>query len=115
MRILITGTDTNVGKTWVTCALAYALRDTGKQVIAIKPVETGCSEPPTVREDGVLLAHATGQTQPAHALLRLTEAAAPVLASEDSATAIDFDGLVLKIERHAEDAEFLLIEGIGGL
>ncbi len=115
MRILITGTDTNVGKTWVTCALAYALRDAGKQVIAIKPVETGCSEPPTVREDGVLLAHATGQTQPAHALLRLTEAAAPVLASEDSAAAIDFDGLVLKIERHAEDAEFLLIEGIGGL
>ncbi|HEU4682675.1 MAG TPA: AAA family ATPase, partial [Gemmatimonadales bacterium] len=73
MRILITGTDTNVGKTWVACALAHALRGGGKQVIAIKPVETGCSDPPTVREDGVLLAHATGQTQPAHAILRLTE------------------------------------------
>ena len=115
MRILITGTDTNVGKTWVACALAHALRDAGKQVVAIKPVETGCSEPPTVREDGVLLAHATGQTQPPHAILRLAEAASPVLADDGVATPVDFDGLVLKIERYAEDAEFLLIEGTGGL
>jgi dethiobiotin synthetase len=115
MRILITGTDTNVGKTWVACALAHALRGGGKQVIAIKPVETGCSNPPTVREDGVLLAHATGQTQPAHAILRLTEPGAPVLAGESADNGIDFDALVLKIERHAEAAEFLLIEGTGGL
>ena len=115
MRILVTGTDTNVGKTWVACALAQTLRASGKQVVAIKPVETGCSEPPTVREDGVLLAHATGQTQPPHAILRLPETGSPVLAGDRTDAAIDFDGLVLKIERYAEDAEFLLIEGTGGL
>jgi dethiobiotin synthetase len=115
MRILVTGTDTNVGKTWVACALAHTLRGTGKGVVAIKPVETGCSDPPTVREDGVLLAHATGQSQPAHAILRLSEPGAPVLAGDRTDGAIDFDALVLKIERYAEDAEFLLIEGTGGL
>jgi len=115
MRILITGTDTNVGKTWVACALAHALRAAGKQVVAIKPVETGCSDPPTVREDGVLLAHATGQAQPAHAILRLSEPGAPVLAGDSAADGIDFDALLVKIERHAEGAEFLLIEGTGGL
>jgi dethiobiotin synthetase len=115
MRILITGTDANVGKTWVACALAHALRNAGKQVIAIKPVETGCSDPPTVREDGVLLAHATGQAQPAHAILRLADPGAPVLAGEGTGPEIDFDALVLRIERHAEEAEFLLIEGAGGL
>ena len=41
MRVLITGTGTGVGKTWVACALIRALRDVGKQVIAVKPVETG--------------------------------------------------------------------------
>lgn len=115
MRILITGTDTNVGKTWVACALAHTLKGTGRQVVAIKPIETGCSEPPTVREDGVLLAHATGQAQPPHAILRLSEPGAAVLAGDRTDEAIDFDALVLKIERYAEDAEFLLIEGTGGL
>ena len=115
MRILITGTDTNVGKTWVACALAHALRDAGRNVIAIKPIETGCSDPPTVREDGVLLAHATGQAQPAHAIFRFEDSDPPMLASDRSGITIDFDALVLKIERSAEGADFLLIEGAGGL
>src|ERR1700694_4959960 len=115
MRILVTSTDLGVGKTWVTCALARALRDAGKQVIEIKPVETGCSGQPGKGEDGVRLARATGQIQPAHAILRLAEPVAPVLASERAGADIDFDALVLKIERFAESTEILLMEGAGGL
>lgn len=115
MRVLVTGTDIAVGKTWVGCALARALRDLGKQVVAIKPVETGCSGQPGKGEDGVRLARATGQTQPAHAILRLAEPVAPVLAGERAGTDIDFDALVLKIERFADDAEVAIIEGAGGL
>jgi dethiobiotin synthetase len=115
MRILVTSADLGVGKTWVTCALARALRDAGRQVTAIKPVETGCSGQPGKGEDGVRLARATGQTQPAHAILRLAEPIAPVLASERAGADIDFDALVLKIERFAEATEVTLIEGAGGL
>ncbi len=39
--ILVTGTDTDVGKTWVTRAPGGALRAAGQRIIAIKPVETG--------------------------------------------------------------------------
>jgi dethiobiotin synthetase len=46
MRIFITGTGTGVGKTWVGRALAEVLRDAGKRVTAIKPVETGCTGNP---------------------------------------------------------------------
>ena len=115
MRILITGTDTGVGKTWVGCALALALQSVGKQVVAVKPVETGCSGAPGDREDGVLLALATGQAQPAHAIFRLAEPIPPTLASDRSGITIDFDALVLRIERYAEGAEYLLVEGTGGL
>jgi dethiobiotin synthetase len=115
MRILITGTGAGVGKTWVGQALAQALRSGGKQVVAVKPVETGCSGAPGDREDGVLLARATGQSQPTHAIFRLPEEVPPTLSSDRSGITIDFDALVLRIERYGENAEFLLIEGIGGL
>lgn len=115
MRLLITGTDIGVGKTWVGCALARALRSADKRVVAIKPVETGCSGQPSKSEDGVRLARATGQSQPAHAILRLPDPVAPVLSSERAGAEIDFDALVLKIERFAEEAEYALIEGAGGL
>ena len=104
-----------MGKTWVACALGRELRQAGREVVAIKPVETGCSGQPGKSEDGVKLARATGQSQPAHAILRLPEPIAPVLSSERAGAEIDFDALVLKIERYAEGAEYTLIEGAGGL
>jgi dethiobiotin synthase len=115
MRVLITGTSARVGKTWVACALIRALRDAGKQVIAIKPVETGRSGPPSAWEDGVRLAKATGQEQPTQAILRLPMPGAPVLGGEGVESAIDFDALLVKIERYIDAAEFGLIEGTGGL
>ncbi|HEY0493125.1 MAG TPA: dethiobiotin synthase [Candidatus Dormibacteraeota bacterium] len=115
MRVFITGTDSHVGKTCVGCALARALTQSGKNVIAIKPIETGCSGQATDSEDGVQLARATGQTQPSQAIIRLAEPLAPVIASERSGTDIDFDSLVLKIERYSDKADVLLIEGVGGL
>jgi dethiobiotin synthetase len=49
--ILVTGTDTGVGKTFVACALAHALRARGRSVAVMKPVETGVVEAP---EDALL-------------------------------------------------------------
>jgi dethiobiotin synthetase len=115
MKLLVTGTDIGVGKTWVACALARALRQAGRQVAAIKPVETGCSGQPSEVEDGMRLARATGQSQPSHAIVRLSDPGAPVLASERAGSEIDFDALVMKIERFAEPVEFAIIDGTGGL
>jgi dethiobiotin synthetase len=115
MRVLITGTGTGVGKTWVACALVRALRDVGKQVIAIKPVETGRSGQPSDWEDGVRLAKATGQEQPIQAIIRLPLPGEPVLGGEGLESAIDFDALLLKIERYIGGADVGLVEGTGGL
>ena len=109
MRVLITGTGAGVGKTWVACALIRALRDVGKRVIAVKPVETGRSGPPSDWEDGVRLAKSIGQEQPTQAIIRLPLPGAPVLGGEGVESSIDFDALVLKIEGYINGAAALVV------
>src|SRR5690349_2504020 len=40
-RLVVVGTGTGVGKTWVTAALARALTARALKVVALKPIETG--------------------------------------------------------------------------
>ena len=70
--IVVTGTDSGAGKTWVTAALARALDALGARVVAIKAVDIGCREDQRDSEDGVVLARATGQAAPTEALRRLS-------------------------------------------
>ena len=115
ISLLITGTDTAVGKTWVGRALSHALIGTGRRVVAVKPVETGCGANGSHLEDGALLAAATGQAEPRAALFRFAAPIAPALAAEREDQTIDLDALVLRIEALSGDAEVLLVEGAGGL
>lgn len=43
-RYFITGTDTDCGKTYLTCKLVEFFKRNNQQVLAIKPVVSGCSE-----------------------------------------------------------------------
>lgn len=113
--LLITGTDTGVGKTWTGCALARALRRDGRWVVAVKPVETGCSDVPAKTEDGAALARATGQTRPRHALLRFRDPVAPPEAADREGRHIDFEALVRRVRKCAGSADVTLVEGAGGL
>ena len=113
--VLITGTDSRVGKTWIACALAEALRRGGRSIAAVKPVETGCDDGPTSWEDGVRLAQATGQREPARALRRFRAPVAPALAAELEGGIIDLDELAAEIESLTGHADLLLLEGAGGL
>ena len=113
--LLIAGTDTGVGKTWVARALSLAMARSGRRVVAVKPVETGCGEATRAEEDGALLAAATGQPEPREALLRFAAPLAPALAAEAEGETIDLDALVLRIEALGEGADLVLLEGWGGL
>lgn len=113
--VVIAGTDTSVGKTWVTCALARALRSAGRRVIGIKVVETGCTGLRRDTEDGVLIARASGQGEPAEALVRLAAPLTPALAAEREGIALDFDDILLRIEGYARGADVAIVEGSGGL
>lgn len=113
--VLLTATDTGVGKTWSGVALATALIAAGKKVVAIKPVETGTSVEPDDGEDGVKLAIATGQAAPKHALHRFRTPVSASLAADQEGEKIEWRTLVGEIKTHSAGAEIVLLEGAGGL
>ena len=60
--VLVTGTGTEVGKTWVACRLARALRERGLIVAARKPAQSYAPGGDPAGTDARLLAEATGET-----------------------------------------------------
>ena len=113
--VVVAGTDTSVGKTWVAAALARAIRSAGHSVVAIKLVETGCAPDRRPNEDGAILALAAGQAGPTEALIRLPAPLTPALAAERGGVTIDFDDILLRVESFAAKADVVLVEGSGGL
>ncbi len=106
---MVTGTDTGVGKTYVSQAILRALEGG----VGIKPVETGCSEPPSDQEDGALLAAVSAPGGPPRALQRFAMPAAPPVAAEVEGRSVDFEGWLAQIR--AQRSRYTLVEGAGGL
>jgi dethiobiotin synthetase len=112
--LFVTGTDTGVGKTFVGCALAAALRARGRRVAVLKPVETGVDGEP---EDARALGAAAGDPAPLDDLCphRLRAPLAPAVAARLEGVTLDLDRLVALAARRARAADVLLVEGAGGL
>ena len=113
--LVITGTDTGVGKTVVSAGLAKALVARGVATVAIKPVESGIDELTPHEEDGAHLARATGQAAPSQAVTRLGAPVAPPVAAELEGVTLD-DGVWTRAVMEASmTADFVIVEGAGGL
>ncbi|MFP6664056.1 MAG: dethiobiotin synthase [Deltaproteobacteria bacterium] len=117
--VFVTGTDTGVGKTHVSCGLLRALRYRGLSVAARKPSESGCTEVDgeLVPADAVALREAAGADEPLAMVcgLRLAEALAPGIAAERVGASLDIEALVLEYRVRAAEVDVLLVEGAGGL
>ncbi len=109
---LITGTDTGVGKTFVTYNLALALREKGIRVGCLKPVETGVKKVP---EDGSLLAKATGQNLEEVVPVTFRLPLAPYSATLEEGKDFSLEGLKRHFEKLRGKYEVLLVEGAGGI
>ena len=110
--VVVTGTDTNVGKTFVTRALGRMFVQRGRSVVAIKPFESGATGSET---DAALLAEATGQREPRAALVSLREPLAPAMAADREGITLDLDAVRAQIVSLTRDAEIALVEGAGGV
>ena len=112
--LFVTGTDTGVGKTFVACALATALRAQGRRVAVLKPVETGVEREP---EDALRLRAAAGDPAPLDEICpyRFRAPLAPAIAARLEGATVDVDRIVALVARRARTADVLLVEGAGGL
>lgn len=117
--IFITGTDTGVGKTFFTCALAGLLRSDGYQIGVMKPVETGCAvkDGQLFADDAWRLKEASGCAEPMERICpyRLPEPLAPSIAAERASARIDIDHLLTVCRDIGAKHDITLIEGAGGL
>ena len=117
--LFITGTDTNVGKTYVGALIARSLRAQGRRVGVYKPVASGCprQDGELICEDALALWKAAGSPgelarvcpQVFHAPM------APHLAA--AAEGKQLDALLLRtgLEYWRERSDIVIVEGAGGL
>ena len=114
MDILVTGTDTGVGKTVIAAALVLALRERRVRALGWKPVETGVG--PDDEGDSDILAKASGVIEPrAKPLMRLAEPLAPAVAADRAGQALSVPELEQRVQDLRGAGYRVVIEGAGGL
>jgi dethiobiotin synthetase len=115
MNYFVTGTDTGVGKTLISCSLLYAFSRQGKSVAGMKPVAAGCDED-GLNEDVKKLRAATnvlaslGQINP----YSFTHPVAPHIAARNSGVQINLERILESYNELASQAEVVIVEGAGG-
>jgi dethiobiotin synthetase len=119
-RFLISGTDTGVGKTTVTCSLATGFRRRGLRVGVMKPAETGCVQCDgnlTALDAVALRAAAESNAEidlicPYRYAIPLAPAAAALV---EGRGAPDLNRIEAAYAQLAQDTDVMLVEGAGGL
>lgn len=116
--LFVTGTDTGVGKTLVSCALLSALKRQGYVVQGMKPVASGCEHTAQgLRNDDAqrLMQHSTASL-PYSTVNPYTfeEAAAPHLLAAQSNVVIDADVIRQKYLEISSQCQHVIVEGAGG-
>jgi dethiobiotin synthetase len=114
----VTGTDTGVGKTLVSTALLTALARSGRRVVGMKPVASGCD----VTAHGLRSADAgalrmAGNVAADYADINpyaLAASTAPHLAAVAAGVQIDIGTIRTHYARLAACADDVVVEGIGG-
>lgn len=116
IRLGVTGTDTGVGKTFVSVLLLKLLRRSGRSVGAMKPVETGVT-PDDPRSDAVRLLRASGSDDPIERVrpLLIAEPLAPWVAASRAGSTVDLDALDDAFHRLQTGRDAVVVEGAGGL
>jgi dethiobiotin synthetase len=112
----VTGTDTAVGKTVVSCALAAALVRRGLSVGVMKPVETGVAAD-AMESDAHSLRDAS-QCGDDLSVIRpyvFTAPMAPVLASRRAGLGIELEVMDAAFRSICDDRDVVIVEGAGGL
>ncbi|WP_028211593.1 dethiobiotin synthase [Paraburkholderia mimosarum] len=118
VSLFVTGTDTEIGKTFVSAALLRGFARAGLRATALKPIAAGASE-----RDGVWHNEDADQLDAAASVLLPPEIRTPFLLKEPAAPhiAAALEGVTLDMARiiecykaACERADAVVVEGVGG-
>ena len=117
--VFITATDTGVGKTVVSCSIAWSLRRAGLRVGACKPMATGCQSEREglVNEDAEALAHFSDCRAPLDVInpLRFAPPLAPGVAAAEAGVPMDYAAIGRSLVQLDQSNDVIVVEGAGGL
>lgn len=111
----VTGTDTGIGKTLVSCAMLHALRGRGLCALGMKPIAAGIDADGTNEDVELLRAASSLQVEPALVnpyLLR--QPIAPHLAAATEGVSLGLPAIRAAFDALAQQADAVVVEGCGG-
>ena len=111
----LTGTDTEIGKTFITCALLHHATRRGLRAVGIKPVAAGTDAAGT-NEDVENIRAASNVALPREIInpYCFSAAIAPHLAAAEANIAIDFVRIIAACAAARQQSDLLIVEGAGG-
>jgi dethiobiotin synthetase len=117
--LFVTATDTEVGKTVISGAIAnYFLRQ-GARVAVSKPIATGCvhRREGWVSEDAEFLASCADARFPLDVICpqRYREPLAPVVAADRAQQPLDWSAIDRSLKMMTRQSDVIVVEGIGGI
>lgn len=115
--IFITGTDTGVGKTLVTAALALHLKKRGLSVGVMKPIETGVSPAKENQSDAARLRSTIGSEETLGAICPypFELPVAPLTAAQTEGRTINPETIRKVYRLLSNRYDHLVVEGVGGV
>jgi len=117
-KLFITATNTNVGKTYASCALLEHLGSMGVKIGAIKPIETGVTNIPQDANKLLKICkkyNKNFQNLNAQDICAYSFKLPAAPFSADIKKEINIEHIVKKVKELEKMCDFLLIEGAGGL
>jgi len=115
--IFITGTDTDVGKTYVAAGIAVALKKLGKDVGIMKPFAAGTPQKTGYKSEDVQILAKAAQVNDPEELVNpyfFLIPASPFTATKNLGTKVDVKIVLNCFKQLSSMHEILLVEGIGG-
>ena len=118
--IYVTGTGTDVGKTFLTATLIRHFRASGRAVAAIKPVMSGFDPTAAAASDPGVLCTALGRAPSLEEIGRISPwrfkaPLSPDLAAAREGCTLEFGAVVDFSRRAATGGALVFIEGVGGV
>lgn len=119
LGLFVTGTDTEVGKTYVAALIVKQLAESGFRVGVYKPVASDCVSDgrQLISEDAVALWEAAGRPLSLDAVCpqRFQAPLAPHLSARNAGRELDTSLLRKGVEVWTGECDILVVEGAGGL